>query len=569
MDPALLNDVVLIDYLTRNEALIQSAYHIPHDASPAEFLLQLVNDHSINACAPSKVQTYSSYLLYASKKTECSFCKSKLKIKKKVIVKLHDDIFGSKNIDVVSKYCKSCKLTIYPGFAENYESNTRFYDSDWEEYGIFMSTFSSAFSIDFLSRFVSLKQKCCTTFMGRANAYNIHHGYTTSDDSMDKRRLSEAYYKYTLLKFKERYSLPRMICGSIRDAMQADYQTLHQCFQERYRHHICDTPGCKNCLVIDGHMKAHRKVCQSKGCEHDPKHQSKFCDLHSKQESHTIDEENRQSLSENEFHIERIKRKCKQKGEWVYEVAWQGYEEGTFEPKENIPRVLVELFERYGDITIQTEVDSYFKKNGIKYVELKVDGKDSLVLPACSMEVNEEAYYLPSPVDEKCNTEKTKTRFYHRTGGVLVMAKPCGIVVDVNEIFGGESTIHVAEMIESLLEISTSKDDIEVVLYDDACHLKRHVDCRCDRFYPHLKKCDMRVDRFHFPNHVDPWCKANMDPSKCPLLKGVNSEVMEQLFSWLKGYAPSFRYMNRAPFNFLMLDLLDRHNMDILAKSVK
>ena len=61
----------------------------------------------------------------------------------------------------------------------------------------------------------------------------------------------------------------------------------------------------------------------------------------------------------------------------------------------------------------------------------------------------------------------------------------------------------------------------------------------------------------------------NMDASKCDALKNVNTEVMEQIFAWMKGFAPSLRYMNKAQYNFLILDLLDRHNMEILVRKEK
>ena len=186
-------------------------------------------------------------------------------------------------------------------------------------------------------------------------------------------------------------------------------------------------------------------------------------------------------------------------------------------------------------------------------------------LPSCSLEVSDDAYLLPTPDLDSYNTEKTKSRFYHRTGGILVMGKPCGILVDVAEIFGGESITQVAEMIKNSMQaLDSTADNIKCIVYDDACHLKKHVDRRSSAVYPKLKQTEMKVDRFHFPNHVGVWCKMNMDPSNCTYLDGVNTEIMEQVFAWLKGYAPSLRYMKRAQYRFIILDLLDRHNEEII-----
>ena len=294
--------------------------------------------------------------------------------------------------------------------------------------------------------------------------------------------------------------------------------------------------GCGNCLVIEGNMKAHRKICKKKGCTLDPMHRSLFCKNHSDSITRDVKEEKQVLLSENEFHIEKIVKKVRsKKGKWLYEVSWIGFDKHTMEPRENIPRILVELFERFGDSNVSTKIVDHLEIQGIKYI--KVACKD----------------------ENSGNTEKTKSRFYQRTGGVLVMAKPCGIIVSLVEIFGGESVSQVAEVIEDYLENCLVKP--RCLVYDDACHLKRHVDCRM--VYPLLQQEEMKIDRFHFQNHVDSWCRQNMDPSKSIFLKDVNTEVMEQIFAWIKGYVPSLRYMNSFNFRFFLLDMIDRQNMEL------
>ncbi len=71
----------------------------------------------------------------------------------------------------------------------------------------------------------------------------------------------------------------------------------------------------------------------------------------------------------------------------------------------------------------------------------------------------------------------------------------------------------------------------------------------------------MKIDRFHFDNHIDPWCRKHMDPATSKYLKNVNTEIMEQVFSWMKGFVPALRYMKSYNYNFFMLDMIDRHNM--------
>ena len=153
------------------------------------------------------------------------------------------------------------------------------------------------------------------------------------------------------------------------------------------------------------------------------------------------------------MHQDKIIKKSfnTQNKEWAYEVSWRGFTVTTMEPKENIPRVLVELFERYGDSTIPIEIVKYSEMNGINCVLIKAND-DILCLPACGLELNEDAYLIETPIPDSCNTEKTKCRFYNRSGGILVMGKPCGIVVGLEEIFGGESVTQVAELIEGYLQ---------------------------------------------------------------------------------------------------------------------
>ena len=90
----------------------------------------------------------------------------------------------------------------------------------------------------------------------------------------------------------------------------------------------------------------------------------------------------------NEFHIERIVKSVKVNKRRAYEVSWVGYNENTIEPKENISRVLTELFDIYGNSSIPTTIKKEIEHAGIKYVLLGVENEQDLLLPASSMEIN-------------------------------------------------------------------------------------------------------------------------------------------------------------------------------------
>ena len=555
----LMKDEVAVDYLMKNPELIKVIFNVAADECPRKFLMK-----EVNSFKPKESRygiDYRIFPLALSNRNFCDACSGVLKVKKCIDTILFDDVAGTVKIKILTKFCRACKTTVYPGFSDNQLTQTRKYDDDWEKYKIFVSTHSTAFSTDFLRRFVALKQKCHVTFFGRADSYNYQHGYDDKncENSLDHRRLIEVYFKYILLQFQNRHGLPMNINGNIFTSLEMEYKNLYHAFHTEYSSHICDVTGCKTCIVVDGHMKSTRKVCKHKTCQNDPITKSVYCSEHAHKLNHAVID-GEQQLNENEYHVERILRKMFLNKQWKYEVKWQNSDELTMEPKENIPRILIELFEIYGDSTTPTEIERYFEKGGVKYVVLKIQD-EILQLPASAMEVDEQAYYTPSPDHVSCDTNKTKKRFHHRTGGVLVMGKPCGVITHIEEIFGAESITNVAEMIENALEglgVDTTN-----VLYDDACHLFRHVAKR-PLVYPELSMRTMKVDKFHFKNHVDPWCKNNMDPYKCDELKGVNTEIMEQTFSWLKRYAPSLKYMKSSTFNFLILDLIDRHNIDIV-----
>jgi len=63
------------------------------------------------------------------------------------------------------------------------------------------------------------------------------------------------------------------------------------------------------------------------------------------------------------------------------------------------------------------------------------------------------------------------------------------------------------------------------VVYDDACHLKKFAtnktrSTKTDTSI-RIAKMHMVVDRFHFPGHVDAWCKKNCNPDDFDELKDV------------------------------------------------
>ena len=145
----ILQDTLAINFLMKNPELIKFGFDT-NEECPQKFLLRKVNAGPANAQNTSR-KSYSLFPIAISRQVNCSSCQGTLKIKKCIDSTLFDDVFGKVDIKILTKYCKACKSTVYPGFQENQIEKTRLYDNDWDCYKIFVSTHCTVFSIDHLS----------------------------------------------------------------------------------------------------------------------------------------------------------------------------------------------------------------------------------------------------------------------------------------------------------------------------------------------------------------------------------------------------------------------------------
>lgn len=104
------------------------------------------------------------------------------------------------------------------------------------------------------------------------------------------------------------------------------------------------------------------------------------------------------------------------------------------------------------------------------------------------------------------------------------------------------------------------------LIYDDNCHLARFAlnkkikKNEVTQFF--AEKVRKNVDRFHFKNHIDPWCIENCDPNKVRELDGVNTEVCEQLFRKVNSHS-NCKSMNESKYFLFWLYNLDLHNLNV------
>ena len=357
-----------------------------------------------------------------------------------------------------------------------------------------------------------------------------------------------------------------IIKNDIDSEIEENISKYDSAFAHYAKCHNCSSKGCGTCIVLDGHLKAHRKICKKSDCRNDPKKGMLFCADHLGSTSFKINANiNEEDLETSDsFHVENIvgKRYVKKEKYYQYHVKWLGYDECTWESHKNIPRILIEQYNRKGTIHSETYIVDERKYKGIDIILVMFEDETSIWLPKCALSVNPEAYDIDIELDEEglesCNTKKDKVRFHKRTAGILVGGYPCGTMIFVKEIFGSESISQVSKTLDEIMSPS-----INCIAYDDACHLSKFVKKRPEQFAHSFENVEIKVDKFHFKNHIDPWCKTNCNPYKCALLDNVNTEIMEQFFSWIARFSYTLKYMNRFRFHFFILDIIDKHNFVI------
>lgn len=129
--------------------------------------------------------------------------------------------------------------------------------------------------------------------------------------------------------------------------------------------------------------------------------------------------------------------------------------------------------------------------------------------------------------------------------------------------------------------------------YDDGCHLKKYainpIRVNQTPTASLIASLNIVVDKLHFRGHVGDWCSQHCNPHKFPELEKVyyvdevtpalhklspvqlahplsvqvDTEICEQIFSWMSRYARITQHMNRTHFLFYLLYLSDAHNQHI------
>ena len=145
------------------------------------------------------------------------------------------------------------------------------------------------------------------------------------------------------------------------------------------------------------------------------------------------------------------------------------------------------------------------------------------------------------------------------TTGLYLATFNCGIIASYREILKSESLKQTAIFMLDTFEDSITKP--LAIVYDNGCNIKKFISntkniksktSRLDDFL----NLPIAVDRFHFNDHVDDWCKINCDPNMFDCLKGLNTSSCEETNFWLS----RFKHMNLPKFAFFIYTILNEYN---------
>ncbi|GAQ93132.1 hypothetical protein KFL_013170020 [Klebsormidium nitens] len=247
---------------------------------------------------------------------------------------------------------------------------------------------------------------------------------------------------------------------------------------------------------------------------------------------------------------------------------WNHSKHDTWEPESNIRPSLVEDF-------FSERQALHPKKPGVASVNLD----DLQAIEGSLAYTDGDKVSRASGSAQSCNTLKDEHQSApgarERSAGVFAICWTCGIAFGLTELYGSEGNSQVYAFLIIMWSILGNVPSL--FGYDDGCHLARYILNKV-RFikekmttiqWRFANECRVFVDKFHFPNHVGDWCQDMMDPYKLSALDGVDTQVCEKLFSWMRNYKHVVRNMNKSRFTFFLLRMLQLKNEKREAKLLR
>ncbi len=401
---------------------------------------------------------------------------------------------------------------------------------------------------------------------------------------LDHRRLGETWYKWSVLRWYkmagtlEKTPLDLTTLGLDR-TIKSCLKDVRILFTEKWsgpsHRNSCQHPKCSAAYSIDRDMKVRRSTCDFKddyicsgelgsvrvGCPETPALGSFFCGQHHKETavklpqkpadpSHKMTTRSKTIKEENRYVVrDVVGSRITPNGDREYHIVWSGSED-----KEWLPacQIQPEVIQRY---SAESRALRASRRNP----------------PTNLFELSEAEKTDVESIT--CNTVKAyqKGQRKHRTAGICAAVYNCGIVFGLVELFDSESLSQVYCFLCWLHEHCNLLP--QKIAYDDGCHLFKFARNPARIKAPptpasqFLAESTIVVDRMHFPNHVDKWCKVHMNPDATPDFKDINTEACEQTFAWLSRFKHATRHMNYVRFNLFLFTICDLYNMSKLKRN--
>jgi hypothetical protein len=385
-----------------------------------------------------------------------------------------------------------CRAGLYPGYITTH--GHIIFDDDVLEREVLVTSEQTGFDIEYLNELAHRVQRQNVTFESEADVFNDFHTAKLPYDVMksrvevDRRRISEAYFLYIYLEAGQRHNIKDfqvIFNGNLEETILRHKSELKQSFEERWTiGHECETPGCRDVMVIDGGLTPHRAVCAAKlsgikvfeeadisyliGCPKMPINESKFCHEHKNCETPIVaakevsesSKKNLRSFKNKEssstdakdddfFVVEKVLEVKKENEKVHYKVKWVGFpeSESTWEPEENIPGFIKKFYEDKSKIgkTLPSPTIKHTKTvGGVKHHYLKWgDAEGDWVSDDFFKIISEDGEIFENH-QPTCNTRKSRDKRVKRhTVGLLIGASPCGVVRLVEELYGCEAISQV------------------------------------------------------------------------------------------------------------------------------
>ncbi|CAF1567284.1 unnamed protein product, partial [Didymodactylos carnosus] len=149
------------------------------------------------------------------------------------------------------------------------------------------------------------------------------------------------------------------------------------------------------------------------------------------------------------------------------------------------------------------------------------------------------AYPRLSCTTLKSIERRTNPNGYLRACGYSVVVTNCNVIVAFTELLRTETVKEFINLLCTIIRITPTISSF--VFYDDMCHVIKHIilhyntssktPIRKTDAMDILYETKFLIDKFHFNNHQDKWCKEYLDYKNYPETDIMNTQAADSVFA--------------------------------------